>query len=57
MASNVQTHHAKIDAQVARGKELRASNKCKGCHTVLGEGGYYAPELTKVAERRGKRFF
>jgi len=23
-----------------------------GCHTILGEGAYYAPELTKVSERR-----
>ena len=27
-----------------------------GCHTILGEGAYYAPELTKVYERRGPEF-
>ena len=27
-----------------------------GCHTILGEGAYYAPELTKVYERRGPIF-
>jgi nitric oxide reductase subunit C len=27
-----------------------------GCHTILGEGAYYAPELTKVYERRGPKF-
>jgi nitric oxide reductase subunit C len=27
-----------------------------GCHTILGEGAYYAPELTKVFERRGEAF-
>jgi nitric oxide reductase subunit C len=27
-----------------------------GCHTILGEGAYYAPELTKVYERRGEAF-
>lgn len=27
-----------------------------GCHTILGEGAYYAPELTKVYERRGEKF-
>jgi nitric oxide reductase subunit C len=27
-----------------------------GCHTLLGEGAYYAPELTKVYERRGPAF-
>jgi nitric oxide reductase subunit C len=25
-----------------------------GCHTILGEGAYYAPELTKVVDRRGE---
>jgi nitric oxide reductase subunit C len=25
-----------------------------GCHTLFGEGAYYAPELTKAVERRGK---
>ena len=27
-----------------------------GCHTILGEGAYYAPELTKVIERRGEGY-
>jgi nitric oxide reductase subunit C len=27
-----------------------------GCHTILGEGAYYAPELTKVYDRRGEAF-
>ena len=27
-----------------------------GCHTLLGEGGYYAPELTGVFKRRGAEF-
>jgi len=27
-----------------------------GCHTILGEGGYYAPELTKVIDRRGEGY-
>jgi nitric oxide reductase subunit C len=27
-----------------------------GCHTIMGEGGYYAPELTKVVERRGEGY-
>lgn len=38
---------------VARGKEIWDSNNCMGCHTILGEGAYYAPELTKVVDRRG----
>ena len=27
-----------------------------GCHTILGEGAYYAPELTKVFTRRGEAY-
>ena len=27
-----------------------------GCHTIFGEGAYYAPELTKVIERRGEGY-
>jgi len=51
-----QTNHDKITEQVVRGKNLWDSNNCMGCHTLLGEGGYYAPELTKVIERRGKGY-
>ena len=56
MPKNDQTYHDKIDAKVIRGKELWESNNCMGCHTILGEGGYYAPELTKVIERRGEGY-
>ncbi|TGM13022.1 cytochrome c [Leptospira selangorensis] len=42
-----------LSEEVIRGKELWEKNNCMGCHTILGEGAYYAPELTKVYERRG----
>jgi nitric oxide reductase subunit C len=48
-----QTNHGAITEEVVRGKELWEANNCMGCHTILGEGGYYAPELTKVLDRRG----
>lgn len=48
-----QTGHENITEEVVRGKEIWESNNCMGCHTILGEGGYYAPELTKVIDRRG----
>lgn len=38
---------------VIRGKTIWDQNNCMGCHTLLGEGAYYAPELTKVVDRRG----
>ena len=39
-----------------RGKEIWEANNCMGCHTIMGEGGYYAPELTKVIDRRGEAY-
>ena len=48
-----QTHEENLSEAVIRGKDLWDSNNCMGCHTLMGEGGYYAPELTKVVERRG----
>jgi nitric oxide reductase subunit C len=48
-----QTRSRNITAEVKRGKHLFDKNNCMGCHTILGEGAYYAPELTKVYERRG----
>ncbi|HMS30204.1 MAG TPA: cytochrome c [Saprospiraceae bacterium] len=48
-----QTNAANITPEVTRGKIVWEKNNCMGCHTLLGEGAYYAPELTKVVERRG----
>jgi nitric oxide reductase subunit C len=51
-----QTHEQHITEEVAHGKALWEANNCMGCHTLFGEGAYYAPELTKVYERRGETF-
>ncbi|MCB0461836.1 MAG: cytochrome c [Flavobacteriaceae bacterium] len=48
-----QSNSENITEAVVRGKTLWEENNCMGCHTILGEGAYYAPELTKVIERRG----
>lgn len=50
---NDQTNEENITEAVVRGKEIWEANNCMGCHTLLGEGAYYAPELTKVIDRRG----
>ena len=42
-----------MTASVIRGKHIWDRENCMGCHTILGEGAYYAPELTRVVERRG----
>ncbi|RME22286.1 MAG: cytochrome c [Deltaproteobacteria bacterium] len=47
------SHEDLLTDQVIAGKMLWEENNCMGCHTILGEGAYYAPELTKVYDRRG----
>lgn len=44
---------APVTAQVAAGKQVWQQRNCNDCHTVLGIGGYYAPDLTKVIDQRG----
>lgn len=51
-----QTNKENITESVVRGKKIWEENNCMGCHTILGEGAYYAPELTKVVERRGEGY-
>ncbi|HPE59475.1 MAG TPA: cytochrome c [Thiolinea sp.] len=43
-----------ITEQVAEGKRLWEENNCIGCHTLLGEGAYFAPELGNVYKRFGE---
>ncbi len=41
---------------VIAGKKLWETRNCIGCHTLLGEGAYFAPELGNVYKRRGPDF-
>jgi len=43
-----------LTEEVAAGKRLWEINNCIGCHTLLGEGAYFAPELGNVYTRYGK---
>lgn len=54
--SQDQSHAENITPAVVRGKHLFETNNCMGCHTIMGEGAYYAPELTKVVDRRGEGY-
>ncbi|RTZ74365.1 MAG: cytochrome c [Gammaproteobacteria bacterium] len=38
---------------IAKGKQVWEENDCIGCHTLLGEGAYFAPELGNVYKRFG----
>ena len=41
--------------QVIAGKHLWETRNCIGCHTLLGEGAYFAPELGNVVARLGSK--
>jgi nitric oxide reductase subunit C len=45
-----------ITESVIKGKRLWETRNCIGCHTILGEGAYFAPELGNVYKRRGPDF-
>src|ERR1017187_1878947 len=45
-----------ITPAVAHGKNVWETRDCIGCHTLLGEGAYFAPELGNVYKRRGPDF-
>ncbi|MEP6574302.1 MAG: cytochrome c [Gemmatimonadota bacterium] len=47
------THSDQITPEVVAGKHVWHRKDCINCHTLLGEGAYYAPDLTKIAEQRG----
>lgn len=44
-----------LTARVTRGKRVWERNACIDCHTILGEGAYFAPELGNVWVRYGGR--
>ena len=47
------THAENITPEVTRGKDVWHENNCINCHTLFGEGAYYAPDLTKITQHRG----
>jgi len=61
LALTYQTHeawperdnHENLTDTVRYGKELWEVNNCVGCHSLLGEGAYFAPELGNVYQRYG----
>lgn len=42
-----------LTPQVIAGKKVWETHDCIGCHTLMGEGAYFAPELGNVVERYG----
>jgi len=50
------TNAQNITPAVAHGKDVWHKNNCINCHTLFGEGAYYAPDLTKIAQQRGASY-
>ncbi len=40
-------NEAEAEAMVSKGKLTTQAKNCMNCHTLLGNGAYYAPDLTK----------
>ncbi len=45
-----------ITEDVNAGKMVWHKYDCIGCHTIFGTGSYFAPDMTKVSERRPKGY-
>jgi nitric oxide reductase subunit C len=50
------TNEHALTADVIAGKNVWHRFNCTNCHTLLGEGAYYAPDLTKIAAQRGRAY-
>lgn len=50
---NALTHSDKLTDEVVAGKKVWEKYNCNDCHTILGFGAYYAPDMTKVYKRLG----
>lgn len=50
------TNAQNITPAVRHGKDVWHKYNCINCHTLFGEGAYYAPDLTKIAQHRGEQY-
>lgn len=50
------TNAEAITPAVTHGKNVWHKNNCINCHTIFGEGAYYAPDLTKISKLRGEAY-
>jgi nitric oxide reductase subunit C len=48
------THADALDEHVVAGKRAFERKNCNDCHTILGFGAYYAPDLTRAYARLGE---
>jgi len=48
------TNTDKLTDEVVSGKRVWHKHNCNDCHTILGIGGYYSPDVTKAYSTRGE---
>lgn len=52
----VLTRADRITEEVLAGKDVWHHRNCVNCHTLMGEGAYYAPDLTRITHHRGEAY-
>lgn len=50
------TNAENLTPEVIHGKDVWHKYNCINCHTLFGEGAYYAPDLTKITQHRGEAY-
>jgi nitric oxide reductase subunit C len=50
------TNADRITPEVLAGKDHWHKGNCVNCHTLMGEGAYYAPDLTQITMQRGEAY-
>jgi nitric oxide reductase subunit C len=50
------THEEGLTETVRHGEHVWEKYNCENCHTLLGEGAYYAPDLTQIVSQRGPTY-
>lgn len=50
------TNAQNITPEVRSGQDVWHKYNCINCHTLFGEGAYYAPDLTKITQHRGEQY-
>lgn len=50
------TNAQNITPAVKLGQNVWHKYNCINCHTLFGEGAYYAPDLTKITQHRGEPY-
>lgn len=56
VATHMTTYSVPLTDDVREGYHVWVSNGCEGCHTLYGQGGAFAPDLTHSLSQRGETY-